>query len=334
MRAPWGSIVGGVVAVVGSVIWAVCLAIYQQVMEPSGVFVDRDGAAYPNLAENNTYWPREMRHLGILLALAGLIAIVRAAGKALMAAAALGVVWLTADLWLDRVDINGRSAAVWLAVAGCLGVAMTAAVSRGGTPYRWGPHLVAGTAAVLATASTSVTTPWQEPVTRADQVAIENAVTAMDITLAVGFMAVVVALLAPAMATVRARWLVAIGAAATLAANVLSVAYGSWPGVAYVGVLALAMTVVSAAGDVPLSRLLGVGGVTILLAPCLAITMFVTVAIPMGRTMTVLAGNPAVHGADTDLALALPAAIIGLALAAVSLAVIRYTAPAPEPAQV
>jgi hypothetical protein len=70
MRARWVTIAGGVLGLVGSIFWAVSLAIYQQLMEPSGFWVAADGRRYPYLAENNTYWPREIRQLALLLALA------------------------------------------------------------------------------------------------------------------------------------------------------------------------------------------------------------------------------------------------------------------------
>lgn len=332
MRSLSGPVVGGIVAVVGAVVWSVSLAIYQPVMEPSGFFV-HDGTPYPVPAENNTYWPRETRHLGLLLALAGLVAIGRAARRAFLAAAGLGVVWLAADLVLDRIDISGRPAAGWLAVAACAAVATTAVVSRGGTPLRWGPHLAAGTAALLAGAAAAVTTPWQEPITQADQVAIDNAVTVIDIILAAGFLAVAVAMLAPAMTTPRSRWLVPLGAAVTLATTVLIVADGESYGFAIVAVAALATMMVAAAEDVPLSRLLVAGGVSALAVISIGVVAILFVGIPLGRAMTALAGNPAVHAADTDLSLALSVALLGLALAAVSRAVIRWPAPAPNPSE-
>jgi hypothetical protein len=117
MRASWAVVVGAAAAVVGSVVWAVSLAVYQQVMEPSGFYVFADGAQSPKLAENNTYWPRDMRQPGILLALAGLVLIGQATVRALVGAGGLGAVWLAGDLWLDRIDIDGRPVAVGLAAA-------------------------------------------------------------------------------------------------------------------------------------------------------------------------------------------------------------------------
>jgi hypothetical protein len=333
MRASWGTFIGGVVAVAGAVVWAVSLAIYQQRMEPTGFYTDpTNGQLYPHLAQNNTYWPREMRHLGILLALAGVVVIRGAAVRALVAAGALGVVWLAGDLWLDRIDIDGRPAAVWLALGGCVAVAAAAVVSRGGTPMRWGRHLAAGAAALLAVGATSITPPWDEPITGADRVAIDNAITTMSIAVAVGFIAVAVVLVAPAMATVRSRWLVPILAAVTLAGTVLVIANSAPGSSAVLGLMALAVTMVAAAEDVPITRLLLVGAGSIVLAPCIVVAAFVSVAMPMGRIMTVLAGNPAVNSADTDLAIAVPTAFIGLVLSAASTMVIGYAPKVPAPA--
>ena len=86
--------VGIVAAVAGSMIWAISLAIYQQIMEPNGFWIDSDGSQHPNFAENNTYWPRESRELGILLALAGVILIGNATWRSFAATAVLGVAWL------------------------------------------------------------------------------------------------------------------------------------------------------------------------------------------------------------------------------------------------
>jgi hypothetical protein len=203
MRVPWGTVVGAAAGVVGSVVWAVSLAVYQPVMEPSGFHVFDDGTQTLKLAENFTYWPREMRQLGILLALAGLVLIGQAAKRALVGAGGLGAVWLAGDLWLDRIDIDGRPALVGLAAAGCAGVALAAVRSRGGAPSRSGRHLAAGTAAVLALAPTTITTPWDKP-NGAFGVSIDTALTTMKLATAVAFLAVAVAMLAPALDTIRA----------------------------------------------------------------------------------------------------------------------------------
>ena len=71
--------VATVAGVAGALFWAVSLAIYQPRMEPTGFFTDpTTGEPYPNLASNNTYWPRDIRQLAILLAVAAVILIGRA----------------------------------------------------------------------------------------------------------------------------------------------------------------------------------------------------------------------------------------------------------------
>ncbi|MBX6752449.1 MAG: hypothetical protein IRY85_22775 [Micromonosporaceae bacterium] len=329
MRASWGTVVGAAASVVGSVVWAVSLAVYQQIMEPSGFY---DGTVSPKLAENNTYWPREMRQLGILLALAGLVLIGQAAKRALGGAGVLGAVWLAADLGLDRIDIDGRPAVVGLAAAGCAGVALAAVISRGGAPSRSGRHLAAGTAAVLAVAPMTITTPWEKPTTGAFEVPIDNALTTMKVATAVAFMAVTVAMLAPALNTVRSRWLVPVGAAVTLVAAMPTIMDETLINLAAWAVVFLAATIAPVAADVSVARLLAIGGINIVL-PVLAIEPLFLVALNLGSAMTGLAGNPPVHAADSDTAYTLAMALLGLALAATSLAVVRgpNRRPAPVP---
>lgn len=323
MRAPWTIIVGAAAAVAGSVVWAVSLAIYQQVMEPIGF---HDGVMHN--AENNTYWPREMRHLGILLALAAVVLIGRAAARALATAGVLGVGWLAADVGLDRIDVDGSSYAVGLAACGLAAVALAAVLSRGGTPSPPVRQIAAGTAALLAVAPTSVTTPWEKPTVGEFEVPIDTALTTMKLVTAVAFMAVTVAMLAPALTTVRARWLVPVGAAISLAAAVPLIVDETRMGIVVWPVMALAATIAAAAQDVPVIRLLVAGGLNLVLTLVLTIMIFIMVAVSMGSALTALAGNPAVHGADFDTALALPSALLGLLLAAASFAVTR---PAPIP---
>src|SRR5215468_9077025 len=127
MRSAWRIIVGGLCGVTGAVIWALSLAVYQQRMEPVGSFTDLStGQTYLNLASNNTYWPRETRHMAILLAFAGVAVICRAGARGLAAGAVGSAVWLAADPWLDRIDVDGATAAWWLSAAGIVGFAVTA----------------------------------------------------------------------------------------------------------------------------------------------------------------------------------------------------------------
>lgn len=247
-----------------------------------------------------------------------------------MGAGGLGAVWLVGDLGLDRIDIDGRPAVVGLAAAGCAGVALAAVLSRGGAPSRSGRHLAAGTAAVLAVAPMTITTPWDKPA-EAFEVSVENTLTTMKLATAVAFLAVTVAMLAPALDTVRSRWLVPVWAAVTLVAAVPmivdepSINFAAW------GVVVLAATIAPPLRDVRVARLLATGVITIVLTPVLALATFLLVSLHLGRAMTSLAGNPPVQAADSDIAVTLSMALLGLALAAVSLAVVRDRGPVPVP---
>src|SRR5262245_33391200 len=114
MRTRWRPLVGGGIGAVAAVVWAVSLAIYQPFMEPTWTWTDpTTGQVWPPVAGNNTYWPREIRHLAILLAAAALILACAAGRRAVLIAGSLTFGWLVVDLWLDRVDVAGPTTAVW-----------------------------------------------------------------------------------------------------------------------------------------------------------------------------------------------------------------------------
>ncbi|MFB9177156.1 hypothetical protein ACFFX1_03305 [Dactylosporangium sucinum] len=298
------------------------LAIYQPFMQPSGFWADpQTGASFPELAGNNTYWPRDVRQLAILLALAGVILIVDGRIRGVVTGAVATGAWLIADLWLDRVDISGQAAAAWLGVGGGLGFFATALVGarlstgrgagRGPVASAAAKDLAAGTAAVLAVTSTLITTPWDEPVTRPDLVRVEDALLAIKSGLVVMFAVVAVSLVARRLTTARA-WLVA--------AFVVVAALAAWPGsgAASYGSLLVAPIAVSlavaAARDVPLGRLVAVAGACSVTLP-LSLLILYFGGTAAGGAMTSLAGNPPVNGADTDLSIALAGLALGLLLA-------------------
>ena len=313
MRA-FNVVVGIVAAVAGSVIWAISLAVYQQIMEPTGFRIYPDGSQGPKLAENGTYWPREARELGILLALVGVILIGNARRRAFVATAVLGVAWLGTDLYLDRVDIDGRPAATWLAVAGTAAVVVisliTMLVPWGRTPTPLGRHLAGGTAAVIAAIGPGLIVYSKHP-------KITNAIVAMDIALVVGFVIAALALLLPLTTTTFARWFVVIAAALALPALTVGIdGIRNASPVPYVGPLLLLMAIAAALGQI--TRILvvglvgaGVGAVAVpgILIVLLGINWF-------GRVLTDLAGNPPVNAADTDVTIGLPLLIAGVAITA------------------
>jgi len=316
MLSHWRTALAVLCGVIGAVIWAAGLAIYQPYMEPVS----------PDLGDNNTYWPRDIRQLAILLALAGVVLVGHATMRSLLAAGGAAAGWLAADLILDRVDVHGRPAAGWLAAGAVFAFAATAAAARrvaaDGPGQGLVRHVAATVAAVLAALTMLITTPWEEPVADPDHVRIEDTLSMLKAVLVVMFAAAAAGLVPP-------RHVRRVAAFAGLAALAL------WPAAtmdnraAAAGMLAgvvLAAVAVAAARDVSLPRLLGVAAAcAVVLFPGFLLLYFIGSA--AGGAMTALAGNPPVNGADSDLAFAFAALVLGLALAAISR---RLTRPAPS----
>jgi hypothetical protein len=310
--------VATVAGVAAALFWAVSLAIYQPRMEPTGFFTDpTTGEPYPNLASNNTYWPRDIRQLAILLAVAAVILIGRARRPAVIAGLVLGGVWFAADLWLDRVDVAGNATAGWLAAGGVLGFAAAAAIGvrlAAGPSSALAARLVATAAAVLAAVTLIVQTPWDEPVTDAAQVRTENALTLLEVILVLAWAAVAVGLVSLATARVGRAALtiaVAVGAAVALIAFAPLDFYRFFA-VAIVGALGIA------AADLPWGRLFGVLAV-LAIAAFPGLFAFYFGGMIVGQAMTSIAANPAVNAADTDLSYAFG----GLLLAAIFAALVE-----------
>jgi hypothetical protein len=313
MRIDWRSVVGGLCGVAGAWVWAVGLAVYQPLMQPTGTFLDETtGTDYPNLASNNTYWPRDVRQLAILLALAGVLVMCRLRWRGVLVGASVALGWLGADLWLDRIDVSGWGSAVWLGLAGTVAFALTCLAARrmpDGRPA--GPasgRVAGGVAAVLAVAVLAVTSPWDEPIVQPDQVAIENELTLMKAVLAGLF-----ALASLALNDTR-RTRVRVAGAVTLLI-VLAVGLPINDAASTTVVLLVGMAIAAAANagfaGVRPALLVVVALVAVVLEVPAVIVGFI-VGTTAGGAMTALAGNPVVNGADTDLSLT----VVGLVVAA------------------
>ena len=315
MRNAWRIIVGGVCGAAGAVLWALSLAVYQQLMEPTGFFTTEDGQSYPNLASNNTYWPREIRHMAILLAFAGVAVICRARPRGLAVGAVGAVAWLGVDLWLDRIDIDGRTAAFWLAAAGIVAFAATAVVAfvltRGRPDSSWGRYVAAGTLPMLAALTLFITTPWDEPVTNPDDVRIENAVTLFQVGLLSLFVLAMVALLADDLARTRVWWFGGFLAAMAAIAGLTLYSNGQYSNVGQLAMVVVGLLAVAAARDVPRAILTAVAAAGLLMLPVVILVVIIGGMI-VGGIMTSIAGNPAVNGADTDLTFAVPGLVVGV----------------------
>ena len=331
MGTSWRIVLGALGGIAAAVIWAVSLAIYQPFMQPDGFWTDpATGETYPEIGSNNTYWPRDIRQLAILLAFTGVVLICRANARSILAAA-IGIgCWIGVDLALDRIGVHGGTTAVWLAVGGAAGFAVIAAVARflstGEPGSEFTGHLSATLAAVSGTVAVLITTPWDEPVTNPDQVQVENALSLLKGGLVLMFVAVALALLPLA----RVLWMAPFAGLAALAAWPATATYG-FPGMfGLIFLPAGAAAAVAAARDVSLLRLLGVAvACAFVMIPVYLLLYFIGSAV--GGAMTSLAGNPPINSADTDLSMSFAALALGLLFAMVSHLLTR---PALEPTPV
>jgi hypothetical protein len=334
MGIGWRSMLGACCGVVGAVIWAVSLAIYQPFMQPDGFWTDpATGEAYPEIGSNNTYWPRDIRQIAILLAFVGVVLICRANPRGILAAAVGAAGWTGVDLALDRFDVSGGSTAVWLTAGGAAGFAAIAfaarKVSTGEPGSEFAGHLLATLAAVLAAVTVLITTPWDEPVTDPDNVQVENALSLFKAGLVLMFAVAAFALLP--LARTRLVWMAPFAGLAALAAWPATATYGV-PGL--LGLLFLpagAATAVAAARPVSPLRLLGVVvGCAFALIP--TYLLLYVIGSSVGGAMTSLAGNPPINSADTDLSLSFGALMLGLLFAAISHVLTRPAlSPTPVP---
>jgi hypothetical protein len=297
---------------VAAAVWALSLAVYQPFMEPHGFWTDSStGESYPNLGSNNTYWPRDMRQLAILLAFGAVILICHATRRGIAVGAIGTGVWLAADLVLDRFDATGLPV---LLGAGLAWFAVTAFVAVR-TPSTAAPQLVrtvcATATALLAPAAMVVTTPWDEPVTDPAQVRVENALSILQIGLAAVALAVAVGIAGVAVRSLAFVGLAGVGIA--LAAI--------WPNstVGTVGTVVTAMAAALAASTAAANRLL------MLAVTAAAVVIPFTVALVVlgaaqlvGELMTQAAGNPAINSADSDVSLAFTGLALGVALGFIS----------------
>jgi hypothetical protein len=322
MRTRWRIIVGTLSGVTAAVIWALSTAIYQPFMQPHGFWTDSStGQTFPEMGSNNTYWPREIRQLAILLAFVGVILICRANVRGIVAGGIATIAWLGVDMWLDRIDVAGSSIAIWLTAVGIAAFSAAAVaatrVPAGQAGTAMARHVVGALAAVLAATTMLVTTPWDEPVTSPDQVRIENALSMLKAGLVAMFIATAIGLVAVQLTTARIRRMAFFGALAALAAWPATATYGLLGTVGLVTLPVAATLAVAAARDVPLTQLLKVAvACGVVLLPAAMILYFAGSVV--GSAMTSLAGNPPVNGADTDLSMAFAGLVLGLLLASVS----------------
>ncbi|GAB4050988.1 hypothetical protein GCM10028775_25630 [Catellatospora paridis] len=319
MRISWRVAVGGAAGLVGAVTWAVSSAVYQPIMEPADLR-HAGGPVVQSTVESNTYWPRELRHLAVLLAVAGIVVLCRAASRAVATAVVAAGGWLIADVLLDRFDVHGTATAVVLATAATAYVAaaafFAARLSRADTGGPAVRHVVAGTLALLAVTSLLVVTPWLEQTTPA-QIRAEMTV-----------LKVVVSVLFAVLAAVTVGRPAAHGGA-TIGFGLVAVVAGVFVAVGeYQFVFSYALLIAVAAALVAVvaprvRSVAGLVGMTVLSAVC-AVAAFAVMIIGgmvVGSVLTSLAGNPPINSADTDISTPLVVTLLGVAMSLLTLAV-------------
>ncbi|GAB2574417.1 hypothetical protein Aab01nite_15690 [Paractinoplanes abujensis] len=270
-------VVAGAVAWAGAALWAYGMAVLQPLCEP--------GSVYWEVAENNSYWARDIRWSAILAVTAALWAVTRSG-----TAVAVGMVWLCADLALDRMDPGG---ATRTAVTVSAGLILTAVVALFGRPpgRRRGLTWVA-LACVFAASfvarleSPSDTEPQLGP-SRLAAFALLTAAAAFCLTVA------------------RYHWWATAGVVALLAPALV-------PGVPLWLPFAL---LVPAATGIVLWRRPGAGRgaliATVVALPITVVVLFVLL-LQAARPFTALAGNEPIAGADSDPSLVLNAVLLAL----------------------
>jgi hypothetical protein len=282
-------------------------------------YINSLGQNVPAYASNNTYWPRETRQLAILLAFAGVILICRASIRGIVAGGIATIIWASVDLWLVRINVSGRSTAIWLAVGSIAAYAVVAAIAArisigraGTTPTR---QVTATVIVILAATTMLVTPPWDEPVTN-DQVRVEDALSVLKAGLVVMFVVIAIALVIAELIPARIKRMAFFLALAVLAALSVTAARGLVI-VAMFAVPIAAVLAIAASRDVPPARLLSAAVACSLAIPISGIVLYI-VGSTVGSAMTSTEGNPVVNSADTDLSLSFFGLVLGLVLAALS----------------
>ncbi len=322
MRMTWRTACGWLSGLVAAVTWAVASARYMPIMQPTGSWLGDDGVTYPVVASNNTYWPRDVRHLAVLLALAGVLLIAGLGRRALVTGAVAAGVWFAADLLVDRLDLSGTVTVVALAAAAAVwfgATALTATRLSGGQDG--GPllrHVTAGTAALLALASLLPVTPWIEHLSDA-QLRIEIELMALKLVFATLFAVAAAGVLLRPVRNVKLT--LGVTAVAVTAALAWICFTGSAMGPDFTQIMPIAFVAVVVAAAAPRIN----GTLPLLLVTFLgafgafaALGVLFIVGMVLGGALTGLAGNPPVNGADSDLALSLSAVVVGIAMSLAS----------------
>jgi hypothetical protein len=317
-------------------VWAFSLAVLQNQTESALAALTHP--PYTPVAEDWSYTPRDIRHAALLVGVAGLLLVTHRWGRCL----GLGLLWLTLDVLLDRLDAGlllASAAAIALALACWLSTRRLSTVEPGerGSLLTYCMFLLAflaGAGVIASIAAGSYTMPAALVTGRLYAGGVLTALA----TLMAGTFALEIS-----GRLTRTRYLVTSAVAAMLA-----FAFTALPFTLYTGadlyVWSLAATALIIAGCVATTRLVRTTGralVLIVMTPvafacyagCALVLLFT--GSPVAEALTAAALSPPVHGADMDVLLtmsvlvaALPAALFLTAAATAFTPQERKLAPA------
>lgn len=320
IRIWWGL----AIACAAAVLWAVDLTILEPLTEPSRHLPD-------GLAENNTYWARDLRVMAIVAALGGMVLVLRGDRRRSWVAVAGAVAWLGADVGLDRLDVRGVTATVVIAVVAC-GVLLTGgALSRvAGGPEVGGRAalgLLASVTAALAPLAAAIESPSDT----------EAGLTPAAVAAATGLVLAALGCALAAGPAPSGRRALAAVAFVVIAVGLIVAARLASPGPGLRALVEVLLGVVGLTAVALFSRgwpaaddllaSLGFGLAALVLYPVLTLGSAVVMMMSgqPARYLTELAGNSAVNAADSDVILAFAGVLAGLAF---GFAVLGFARPA------
>jgi hypothetical protein len=291
-------------ACAGAVVWAWSLALLQPLTEPAKPWHDA-------VAENNTYWARDVRWMAIVAVFAGLVLAFRGERRRCAGAAVAAAGLIGADLVLDRLDVTGWPAAGVLAAVVCVLLFVGWVLAR---PKSAAPHRVSLVLAATVAAATVPVAAGIESPTDTEAALTPAALTTgwLLVAVAAGCAAAAAPLRAPGRLA-AAGVLAVVGGAGVAHMRVVEPGYRGLPVAAW-GVLLLigvGVVVYPWKAGLVLSAIGMAVGYPVLLIATLMVTGFL---VPVAALFTAAAGNPPVNAADTDLLLTLVAVVPGLIL--------------------
>ncbi|GLW27598.1 hypothetical protein [Actinoplanes regularis] len=292
-------------AAVSAATWAIGVTVLQPLSEPGEPGV---------LAENNTYWARELRWGALIALVLVLIALGRGGRWVTVGALITGGAWIGVDIGLDRIDM---ASGTWQLAAGAVATALVCCAAAAAVPSV--PRLGAlFTAATVAAVAAGLTTSTESPTDT--EPALNSGSATVGMALAVVAVAVAVRAAGPA-GRPRVRTVVAAGAVAATVPwllRLIPVGGGRLLGILAFTVLLVVTVAVLAAPRPPAQRdrlhYGAVAAVTAFALPVLFLPLaLVSIVLKVGDPFTALAANPPIE-VDEDIVMILLAIPIGLVL--------------------